>query len=448
MDTLLIARLQMAFTLGFHIIFSCFGIVLPFLLLIAEILYRRTKNPDYHDIIDKWGKLIIVFFAIGAVSGTLLSVELNTLWPKFMEFAGPIFGLPFQIEGFAFIFEVIFLSLYFYGKGKVPESIRLLSCVGIFLCACTSGFVVISANGWMNTPTGFTLNELGNPTNIDQVAAMFNPSFITQSVHMTLGAFQAVGFALAGVYSLCLLFNPNNSVYRRAFSIVLIVGGIFSILQPLTGDMLAKQIARSQPIKLAALEGQWETETGAPLRLGGIPLQKEETTKYAIEIPYVLSILAFTDPMAEVKGLKELAPVKEDRPPVIVVHFAFQMMVGAGMAMMMIAMLGALLYWRGYRTTKELCLAKLTPVNKYFLGLVALSAPLGILAIETGWTVTEVGRQPWIIYNIMRTSEAVTSAPVLYQFIIIMGLYALFTITTLYALYYLLMRGAFSKTSS
>ena len=250
----------------------------------------------------------------------------------------------------------------------------------------------------MNTPTGFTFSD-GKFTNIDPIAAMLNPSSFHQVLHMTIAAFLAVGFAVAGIHAYSLRRNPDNPFHRKAFAIALSVGAVFSILQPISGDISAKRLAKHQPVKLAAMEAQWETERGAPLRIGGIPDEEDEVTRYAIEIPKALSFLAHFDFNAEIKGLKEFPP--EDRPPVAIVHYAFQIMVACGMVMIVAGILGGWLTWR----------RKGIPLESWYLRFVTFCTPLGFIAIEAGWTVTEVGRQPWVIYNIMRTADAVTPMP-------------------------------------
>lgn len=395
MTDLFAARLQMAISLGFHIIFAVVGIAMPLLMIIAEGRWIRTKNPVDLELAKRWSKGTAVLFAVGAVSGTVLSFELGLLWPAFMAYAGPLIGMPFSLEGFAFFLEAIFLGIYLYGWDKVPPRVHWFAGFMVLAGGTFSGIFVVTANAWMNTPAGFELVS-GRVVNVNPWAAMMNPAALTQTIHMTIAAFQSVGFAVAGIHAFMLLKDRENVFHRRAFAIAFAVGAVTSFLQPLSGDFLAKQVARNQPIKLAAMEGQWETESGAPLRIGGWPNQAQEATPYAIEIPKGLSLLAYLDSDAVVRGLKAFP--KEDRPPVLIVHLGFQIMVVCGILMMAVSLLGGILAY------KERGLL----LKPWFLKLVVLSGPLGFLAIEAGWTVTEVGRQPWIIYGIMRTSEAVT----------------------------------------
>jgi cytochrome d ubiquinol oxidase subunit I len=266
----------------------------------------------------------------------------------------------------------------------------------VALSGMASGIFVVLANAWMNTPAGFRLVD-GKPVDIDPVAAMLNPSAFPQTLHMTLASYAATGFAVAGIHSLMLLRDRQNLFHRRALAIALAVGGATAVLMPLSGDTLAKAAARNQPAKLAALEGQFKTERGAPLRIGGIPDTEAGTTRFAIEIPYGLSLLAFNDPHAVVKGLDAFP--RDEWPPVVIVHLAFQIMVAAGLAMI------AVVIWRIYLAWRR------AELSDWFLRAVIVASPLGFIAIEAGWVVTEVGRQPWIIAGVMRTAAAVTPMP-------------------------------------
>lgn len=298
----------------------------------------------------------------------------------------------------------------------------------VAISGAASGIFVVTANAWMNAPTGFRLED-GKMVDIDPIAAMLNPAAFGQTLHMTLAAYAATGFAVAGIHAWMLLRDKNNSFHRNALGIALLVGGIASVLQPLSGDILAKTVAETQPIKLAAFEGQFETERGAPLRIGGIPNEETGETNYAIEIPYLLSILAYGDPNAEVKGLNDFP--KDLHPPVAVVHYAFQIMVGCGMLMMFLSFWGA---WRFWRMRKQGAGKWLD--SKWFLRALVLAAPLGFIAIETGWTVTEVGRQPWIIYGVMRTKDAVTPMPgLVVPFVTFTILYIFLAIITTWLLF-------------
>lgn len=428
MSDLLAARSQMAMSLAFHIVFAAIGIAMPLLMMIAEWKWLRTKDEIYLTLAKRWAKGTAILFAVGAVSGTVLSFELGLLWPGFMGYAGSIIGMPFSLEGFAFFTEAIFLGIYLYGWKRVPPRAHLFAGAMVALSGVLSGIFVVIANAWMNAPAGFRLVN-GKPVDIDPIAAMMNSAAFPQTLHMTLAAYAATGFVVAGIHAFMLLRDPDNKFHKAALAIALAVGGITAILQPLSGDLLAKSVAKTQPVKLAAFEGQFETETGAAFRIGGIPDETAGVTRYAIEVPYLLSILAYGDPNATVKGLNEFPA--DERPPVAIVHIAFQIMVACGVAMMVIALWGALRYlWRRRAQRKETWLD-----SRLFLRVLVVAAPLGFIAIETGWVVTEVGRQPWIIYGVMRTSEAVTPMTgLVVPFITFTLLYILLAIVTVWLL--------------
>ncbi|HEU0179952.1 MAG TPA: cytochrome ubiquinol oxidase subunit I [Blastocatellia bacterium] len=398
MDDLLAARSQMAMSLAFHIIFAVAGIATPLMMCIAEWRWLRTRDETYLTLAKRWAKGTAILFAVGAVSGTVLSFELGLLWPEFMRWAGAIIGMPFSLEGFAFFTEAIFLGIYLYGWERVSRRAHLAAGAIVALSGAASAVFVVIANAWMNTPAGFRLVD-GKPVDINPVAAMMNPAALGQTIHMLVAAYAAVGFAVAGIHAFLLLRDRRNIFHRHAMAIALAVGASGAILQPASGDLLGRMLARYQPVKLAAMEGQFKTEQGAPLRIGGIPDTESATTPYAIEIPYGLSLLAFHDPKAVVKGLEDFP--RDVWPPAPIVHVAFQLMVAAGSAMALVALWGAYQAWR----------RRSLPDSRWFLRAVVAASPLGLIAIEAGWTVTEVGRQPWIIQGVMRTAQAVTPMP-------------------------------------
>jgi cytochrome d ubiquinol oxidase subunit I len=395
MDELLFARAQMAMFFAFHIVFAVAGMGMPLLMVIAEATHLRTGKPVFLELAKRWARGTAVLFAVGAVSGTVLSFELGLLWPRFMSFAGGIIGLPFALEGFAFFAEAIFLGIYLYGWGRVSPVSHLLAGIAVAMGGALSGILVVAANAWMNSPAGFLLRG-GKPVAIDPLAAMANPAWATEATHMTLAAFAASGFAVAGIHAYKLLRDRENLFHRHALSIALAVGGAAAVLLPVSGDFNARFIARDQPVKLAAMEGQFRTERGAPLRIGGIPDESKETTRFAIEIPYGLSLLAFHDAGAEVKGLSAFP--RADRPDPLPVHIAFQFMTACGCALAVVSLFAAGFSLRGRGTL----------FRPRFLRAVVFCSPLGILAVEAGWTVTELGRQPWAIRGVLRTADAAT----------------------------------------
>ncbi|RZU40352.1 cytochrome ubiquinol oxidase subunit I [Edaphobacter modestus] len=397
MSDLFAARSQMAISLAFHIIFAVIGVALPLMMVIAEARWLRTRDAAYLCLAKRWAKGTAILFAIGAVSGTVLSLELGLLWPHFMGLAGAAIGMPFSLEGFAFFTEAIFLGIYLYGWNRVSPAVHLLAGSIVAVSGVASAMFVCLVNGWMNTPVGFRLVN-GQFIDINVWKALNNPAGLPEAIHMILAAYCAAGFATAGIHALLALRDRSNRFHRHAIAIALLVGGSAAVLQAVSGDALARVTAVNQPTKLAAMEGDFVTRSGAPLRIGGLPDVRTRQTKYAIEIPYGLSILAFHSPKSTVDGLDKTP--RNEWPNVLVVHIAFQIMVGIGTLLMGVSLLAAWLA-RKRRLTD----------NYRFLQLLVLCSPLGFVALEAGWTVTEVGRQPWIIYHILRTSEAVTTMP-------------------------------------
>jgi cytochrome d ubiquinol oxidase subunit I len=388
----------MGLSLAFHIVFAAAGVALPVLMVLSDLKARRTGDADYRLLSQKLAKGTAILFAVGAVSGTVLSFELGLLWPEFMGQYGEVIGLPFSLEGVAFFTEAIFLGIYLYGRERVSPRLHLFSGVMVALSGAASAFFVTLVNVFMNDPSGFTPTPTG-PTDIQPLVAMFSPGWKYQTAHVLLSCYQATAFAMAGIHALVLLRHPGSAFHRKALSVALPLACLTALAQPLVGDFLAKHAAKAQPVKLAAMEGHFDTERGAPLRLGGLPDEETATTPYALEIPRGLSILAFGDPDAEVRGLKEFP--REDWPPVAKVHMAFQLMVGAGSAMALLALVTLVLRWR----------RREWPVGRWMMRAWLVASPLGLLAMEAGWLVTEWGRQPWIIHGVMRTAEAVTPVP-------------------------------------
>ena len=411
MDDFLAARLQMAFSLGFHIVFACIGMVMPFFMSVAHFYWLRTKKVVYKDVTKAWSKGVAIFFATGAVSGTVLSFELGLLWPKFMEHAGPIFGMPFSLEGTAFFIEAIALGFYLYGWNRINPWFHWATGVVVGISGLLSGILVVAANAWMNSPAGFDYID-GQYLNIDPIKAMFNDAWFSQSLHMCVAAFVSTGFAVAGVHALMILKGKNANFHSKAFKIAAVFGTVAACLQPISGDISAKDVAKRQPEKLAAMEAHFHTERNAPLIIGGIPDTASKTVDYAIKIPGLLSFMTTGDFNGEVKGLDSVP--EDEQPPVATTHYAFQIMVGLGMAMVLISVLYFIALWK-----------KKTWLNsRWLLRLFVLATPLGFIAVEAGWTVTEVGRQPWIIRGVMRTADAVTPMPgIAYSFYLFTAVY-------------------------
>ena len=398
MTDLLAARSQMAVSLGFHILFAVAGMAMPLLMVIAELRWLRTGDPVYSELAKRWAKGTAILFAVGAVSGTVLSFELGLLWPTFMEHAGPLIGMPFSLEGFAFFLEAIFLGLWLYGWDRLSPVVHWLTGVMVAISGAAGGVLVMAVNAWMNTPTGFRIED-GALVDVDPWRAMFSPAFFTQASHMLVAAYTSVAFLLVGIHAHRLRRRPNSRFHRKAVGVGLVLAVVGAPLQVLTGDLSAKHIAQHQPAKLAAAEGLFETTRGASLAIGGWPDEDERRLRGAIEIPKALSILAFADPDAEVQGLD--AVPREDWPPVPIVHVAFQIMVGCGMILLAVAG-WVVVQWIRRRPPED---------DRILLRVAPWVAPLGLVAIEAGWVVTEVGRQPWIIRGVMRVADAVTPMP-------------------------------------
>jgi cytochrome d ubiquinol oxidase subunit I len=423
MTDVLAARSQMAMSLAFHIIFAVLGIGMPALMVLAEHRWHTTADPLYLDLAKRWAKGTAILFAVGAVSGTVLSFELSLLWPGFMKYAGAIIGMPFSLEGFAFFTEAIFLGLYLYGWDRISHRAHIASGLIVAVSGAVSGIFVVIANAWMNTPGGFRL-EHGVPTDVHPFLAMMTPAALPEALHMLLAAYAATGMAAAGIHALLYLRDRTNAFHRRALVVSLLIGAPAAILQPISGDISGRYIADWQPTKLAAMEGQFETERGAPLRIGGIPDESARTTRYSIDIPQALSFMAYHDIHAIVRGLNDVP--RDTWPPVAIVHIAFQIMVGLGTLLALVAI------WAMWCVFRRHDLG----TKRWLLRAVVVAAPFGFLCIEAGWTVTEVGRQPWIVYGLMRTADAVTPMPgLIVPFITFTLLYCVLGVIVVYLLY-------------
>src|SRR5882724_1646951 len=392
MSDLLAARSQMAMSLAFHILFAVVGIGMPVLMVVAEQRYRSTGDPICLELAKRWAKGTAILFAVGAVSGTVLSFELGLLWPGFMEFAGPVIGMPFSLEGFAFFTEAIFLGIYLCGWDRISPRAHLWAGVAVAASGVASGIFVVIANAWMNAPAGFELVN-GQAVNVDPIAAMANAATVSQTLHMTLAAYAATGFAVAGIHAFLLLKDPANAFHRRALEIALLVAAPAAVLQPVSGDLSARHIAVHQPVKLAAAEALFRTQPGAPLTLGGWPDVAARETRFGVEVPYALSLLAFHDPHAVVQGLDAVPPA--EWPNVRAVYVSFRVMVAVGTYLALVALWAAWLAWRRAELAR----------HRWLLRAIALATPLGFVAVEAGWMVTELGRQPWVIYGVLMTRD-------------------------------------------
>jgi cytochrome d ubiquinol oxidase subunit I len=390
------ARQMQALSFAAHIPLVCFGIAFPAFVVFAEWLHLRTGDEVYRVLARRWAKVMLALFAVGVVTGTILSFEMGLLWPNFMATFGDVFGLGFTIEGISFFVEAIFIGIYVYGWNRLSPRTHLLTGIPIILSGFSGSLMVIAVNGWMNHPTGFTLKN-GHAVDVHPFAALFeNSYFWHELIHMYIAGYMVAGFLTASVYAWALLRGRDTRYNRTALIIPLTVAALASPIQVVVGDWVGRDVARSQPVKLAALEGLVKTQKGAPEHLLGWYDGRE--VEYGIKIPKLLSLLAFHDPNAEVKGLDTVPAA--DRPPVNVVRFSFQAMVGIGFAL---ALLGVVYVGAWFRLRR-------LPASRWFYRALVASGPLSVVALIAGWITTEVGRQPWIVYRVMRTSEAVTGA--------------------------------------
>jgi cytochrome d ubiquinol oxidase subunit I len=437
MNDFFLARSQMAMSLAFHIVFAALGIGMPMLMVMAEGAYLRTKQPVYLELSKRWAKGTAILFAVGAISGTVLSFELGLLWPGLMAKAGAVIGMPFSLEGFAFFAEAIFIGVYLYGRNRLAPLLHWLAGVIVAISGILSGIFVVSANAWMNAPAGFKIID-GRFAGIDPIAAMLNRASLHEVLHMTLAAFVATGFSVAAVHASILLRNPTSLFHRSALGLALAVACISIPLQIASGDFSARTVGRLQPAKLAAMEAHYHTQEGAPLLIGGFPDDATRTTSYALAIPRGLSLLLADAPNSRVAGLEEFP--RKNWPDVRIVHWSFDLMVLSGFAMLALAGWSGWLWWRRRRMADH---------PRLLCALVA-AGPLGFVAIEAGWVVTEVGRQPWIIYNVMRTEDAVTPMPgIAVPFAAFTGLYVFLSFVVFFLLrrQFLETAGAVSESS-
>lgn len=392
------ARETQAMSFIFHIPLVCFGIAFPAVVLFMEGLWLRTGDPVYRALAKRWSKVMLIMFAVGVVTGTILSFELGVLWPNFMATFGDVFGLAFGLEGFSFFIEAIFIAIYVYGWDRLPRKTHLLVGLPIIVTGITGSLTVIAVNGWMNNPVGFDIVN-GEVTNVRPWSALFNDYFAHELAHMYMAGYMVVGFTVAGVYAYQWL-KGNRSKYVRAGMIVpLTIACLASPVQIILGDWAGRTVAEKQPVKLATFEGLAQTTKGAPFHFLGWYDKSDQEVKGAIEIPYLLSILAYHNPDATVQGLDSV-PVDDQPGPINVVRFAFQGMIAIGSLLALAGVFYALVWVRKRRL----------PTTKWFYRLVVIAGPLSMIALICGWITTEVGRQPWIVYELMRVEDAVTSA--------------------------------------
>jgi cytochrome d ubiquinol oxidase subunit I len=419
---LLAAREQMAFTLGFHIVLASLGIAFPALMLIANYIGLRRRDPVAMELAQRWSKVAAVTFAVGAVTGTVLSFEFGLLWPRFTGRFGDVFGVLFVIEGIFFFLEAIFLAIYIFGWKRLSGWKHFWTGVPVAICGIGGAFSVVAVNAWMNQPQGFTLGPDGNVTDVDPLKVIFNPAVPYEVPHMILAGYLVTSFLVASVYAVGMLRGRRDRHHRLGLLIPLTVGCILAPIQFAVGDTAAREIAKDQPIKFAAMECVQTTHTDVTEYIGG--RCTSEGVKGGIGIPGLDSWLVGFSTDTEVIGLDTVPP--DERPPAnTLLHWAFDYMVGVGSGLILLGIWFGVSWWR----------RRDIPKTNWFLRVVAVSGVLTALAMEAGWIVTEVGRQPWIVYEVMRTEDAVTGADGIWvTFGLIVGLYVVLGVATILTL--------------
>ena len=394
---LLAAREQMAFTLGFHIVLASLGVAFPAIMLIAEYRGRKHGDADALLLARRWSKVVAVTFAVGAVTGTVISFEMGLLWPELMDRFGDAFGIAFAIEGIFFFVEAIFIAIYIYGWKRLPGWAHFWSGVPIVISGIGGALSVIAANAWMNQPQGFELGADGRVTDVEPLEVLFNPATPYEFFHMLLVAYMVTGFLVASIYAVGMLRGRRDRYHRVGMLIPLAVAAIATPVQLFVGDTAARAIAEDQPAKFAAMECVYETGPDQPEHIGGICTDDE--VKYSISIPGLDSLLVGFSTDTEVTGLDQI-PDDEEPQAKTLLHLSFDTMVGIGTALMGLAAWLAFLLWRRRKI----------PDGTWFLRAVSVSGAAAIVAMWAGWIVTEVGRQPWVVYGHLRTEDAVTGA--------------------------------------
>ena len=396
-SNLLAARNQMAFTLGFHIILACLGVAFPAIMLIAEYRGRKHGDAEALKLAERWSRAVAVLFAVGAVTGTVLSFEMGLLWPEFMDRYGDAFGIAFAIEGLFFFTEAIFIAIYIYGWKRLPGWAHFWSGVPIVIAGLGGAASVVAANSWMNQPQGFTLGADGRVSDVDPWEVLFNPAAGYEIPHMILAAYMVAGFLVASVYAVGMLRGRRDRYHRVGFMIPFVVAAIATPIQLFVGDTAARAIADDQPAKFAAMECVYESGPDQTEYLGGICTDGE--VKYGIGIPGLDSFLVGFSTDTEVTGLDQI-PDDEEPQALTLLHLSFDVMVGIGTALMLLVLWFAYVWWR----KRDL------PQTVWFLRASALAGVAAVVALEAGWIVTEVGRQPWIVNGYMKVEDAVTDA--------------------------------------
>lgn len=395
-EAIIPARVQMGSSLGFHIILACFGIAVPTVMLVAEWIGIRRGDPSAMLLARRWSKIVALLFAVGAVSGTVLSYEMGLLWPGLMGRFGSSLGIGFSIEAVWFFVEAVFVAVYLFGWRRLRPWLHWCSGLPVALAGILGAWAVMSVNSWMNQPQGFTLRD-GQIVSIDPAAVFFNRATAYEVPHMILAAYMVSGFVFAGVYAVGMLRGRRDRYHHLGFLIPFTIAGIATPLQVGVGDYTARAISAQQPAKFAAMELVPRTTHGATEWIGGIWWHGQ--VYFGVGVPKLDSILAGFDPNYKVVGWDSVPT--DQRPPLVsLIHLSFDLMVAVGTLLLALAAWQA---WHWYFHRRLL-------TTRWFLVPAALSGLASILAMESGWVVTEVGRQPWIVYKVQRVSDAVTTA--------------------------------------
>ena len=394
-EQLLAARYQMALSLGFHIVLASIGVALPAIIFLLHRRGLRHNDNDALLLARRWSKVSAVLFAVGAVSGTVLSLEMGLLWPGLMSTFGDVIGLPFAMEGIAFFTEAVFLGIYLYGWDRLPPKVHLYTLIPIMVSGLFGTFCIIAVNAWMNAPSGFTMLPDGTVTDIDPIAAIFNDALWGQFLHMWVAAYMVAGFLVASVYAVGMLRGRDDRRHRLGFIVPFTVASLFALVQPVVGHITGSRLADQQPAKLAAMELNLETQSEAPLTIGGVLIDNE--VRFALEIPKLGSLLSTNSVDGVVPGLEDI-PV-DQRPPVNIVHWSFHLMIGLGTLLILPGVTYVMMRRRGRDPL----------ANRAFLTAASATGIMAVIALQAGWVTTEVGRQPWIVHGVMTVEEAVTT---------------------------------------
>ena len=419
-------------TMAFHIIFATIGVGLPFMILMGELMYQKTKDFQYAVMAKRWTKAFAVLLGVGIPTGTIAGVQLSLLWPGFMEVIGRVMALPFQIEIYAFFIEALFMSIYVYAADRIPPWMRIVSLTLVAIGALGSAVLITNVHAFEGTPAGFRI-ENGEIVDVDPWKAFFNPSFFVTAGHVALSAYTTGAFVVASIAAFKMLKNTVDSklylFHKKALLLSVVIGGIFALLTALNGHESAQYLHKYQPEKLAAAEGLFETQTHAPLAIGGFTDKETQEVKWAIEIPWALSFLAGNSFDTKVIGLNDFP---EEWWPPLFIHTLFNVMVGIGSLLILLAALT--IFWSKWLKKKHF--------PKLLMWLLVFSGPLSVIAIESGWIFACTGRQPWTIYRILSTADSATTAGnlgVLFTFFIIV--YVILAAAVLFVLLYYFKRN-------